>query len=84
MAADQTQDKTEQPTGKKLEDAGGQIGTHSSFHRINREMTEKRWKEELDDAIREIEFNMSDYGYDIGKVDGFINPGNTIHMDDYN
>ena len=72
------------PLGKSLEDLGGEIGTHSSFHRINREMTEKRWKEELDDAIREIEFNMSDYGYDIGEVDGLINPGNTIHMDDYN
>ena len=72
------------PLGKKLEDLGGQIGTHSKFHRIDRQMNERRWKEELDDAIREIEFNMSDYGYDIGKVDCFINPGNTIHMDDYN
>jgi hypothetical protein len=71
------------PLGKKLEESGGTIGTHSKFHRINREMNEKRWKEELDDAIREIEFNMSDYGYDIGKVEDFINPGNTIHMDDY-
>ncbi|MEE9119090.1 MAG: hypothetical protein V3U02_10940, partial [Calditrichia bacterium] len=71
------------PLGKKLEEAGGQIGTHSKFHRIDREMNEERWKEELDEAIREIEFNMSDYGYDIGKVDCFINPGNTIHMDDY-
>jgi hypothetical protein len=72
------------PLGKKLEEAGGQIGTHSKFHRINQEMNEERWKEELDEAIREIEFNMSDYGYDIGKVDGFINPGNTIRMSDYN
>lgn len=71
------------PLGKSLEDLGGQIGTHSKFHHIDREMTDERWKEELDDAIQEIEFNMSDYGYDIGKVDGFINPGNTIHMDDY-
>ncbi|MCB0284666.1 MAG: hypothetical protein KDF60_18935, partial [Calditrichaeota bacterium] len=71
------------PLGKSLEDLGGQIGTHSNFHRINREMNDQRWKEELDDAIREIEFNMADYGYDIGKIDGFINPGNTIHMDDY-
>jgi hypothetical protein len=71
------------PLGKKLEEMGGQIGTHSKFHRINQEMNEARWEEELDEAIREIEFNMSDYGYDIGKVDGFINPGNTIHMTDY-
>ena len=72
------------PLGKKLESFGGQIGTHSKFHNIDQEMNEQRWKEELDDAIREIEFNMADYGYDIGKVDCFINPGNTIHMSDYN
>jgi hypothetical protein len=72
------------PLGKKLESFGGQIGTHSKFHNIDQEMNEQRWKEELDDAIKEIEFNMADYGYDIGKVDCFINPGNTIHMSDYN
>jgi hypothetical protein len=72
------------PLGKKLESVGGQIGTHSKFHNIDTNMNEQRWKEELDDAIHEIEFNMSDYGYDIGKVDCFINPGNTIHMSDYN
>ncbi len=72
------------PLGKKLESVGGQIGTHSKFHNIDTNMNEQRWKEELDDAIHEIEFNMADYGYDIGKVDCFINPGNTIHMSDYN
>ena len=72
------------PLGKKLESVGGQIGTHSKFHNIDTNMNEQRWKEELDDAIYEIEFNMADYGYDIGKVDCFINPGNTIHMSDYN
>ena len=71
------------PLGKKIEEVGGEIATHSKYHRINREMTEERWKEELDDAIREIEFNMSDYDYPIGKIEYFINPGNTIHMDDY-
>ncbi|HEX9251289.1 MAG TPA: hypothetical protein VF870_03555 [Ignavibacteriaceae bacterium] len=72
------------PLGKKLENVGGQIGTHSKFHNIDQNMNEQRWKEELDDAIKEIEFNMMDYGYGIGKVDCFINPGNTIHMSDYN
>lgn len=72
------------PLGKKLESVGGQIATHSKFHNIDTNMNEQRWKEELDDAIHEIEFNMADYGYDIGKVDCFINPGNTIHMSDYN
>ncbi|MCF7805455.1 MAG: hypothetical protein K9N46_08815 [Candidatus Marinimicrobia bacterium] len=71
------------PLGKMIEDVGGEIGTHSKFHRINREMTPERWEVELDEAIEEIEFNMSDYGYDIGDVRFFINPGNTIHMDDY-
>ncbi len=71
------------PLGKKIEDVGGEIGTHSRFHRINREMNEQRWKEELDDAIQEIEFNMSDYDYPVGKVEFFINPGNTIYMNDY-
>jgi hypothetical protein len=72
------------PLGKKLESVGGQIGTHSRFHNIDQNMNEQRWKEELDDAIHEIEFNMADYGYDIGKVNCFINPGNTIYMSDYN
>ena len=71
------------PLGKKIEEVGGEIGTHSRFHRINREMNEQRWKEELDDAIQEIEFNMSDFDYPIGKVEFFINPGNTIYMNDY-
>ncbi|GAB4362969.1 MAG: hypothetical protein Kow0042_00450 [Calditrichia bacterium] len=71
------------PLGQQLEAVGGEIGTHSRFHRIDREMNEQRWKEELDDAIREIEFNTADYGYPVGKVEWFINPGNTIHMDDY-
>jgi hypothetical protein len=63
------------PLGKKLEEFGGQIGTHSKFHRINQEMNDKRWSEELDEAIREIEFNMSDYGYDIGKVEFYMTHG---------
>jgi len=71
------------PLGRMIEDVGGEVATHSKFHHINREMTPERWKVELDEAIEEIEFNMSDYGYEIGDVRFFINPGNTIHMDDY-
>ncbi len=71
------------PLGKKIEDLGGEIGTHSKYHRIDKNMTPERWKEELSGAIREIEFNMSDYDYPIGKVEWFINPGNTIQMKDY-
>jgi uncharacterized membrane protein len=71
------------PLGKKIEDTGGEIGTHSKFHRIDREMTEQRWKEELDDAVQEIEFNTADYDFPVGKVEFFINPGNTIYMENY-
>lgn len=71
------------PYGKKLEEAGGEIGTHSRFHRIDEAMTEERWRDELDGSIREIEFNTADYGYPIGKVECMINPGNTIQMKDY-
>jgi hypothetical protein len=71
------------PLGKKLEDAGGEIATHSRFHRIDADMNETRWRDELDESIREIEFNTADYDYPIGKVESFINPGNTIRMDDY-
>lgn len=69
--------------GKKIEEVGGEIGTHSKFHRINKEMTPARWEEELGGSIQEIEFNMADYDFPIGKVEWFINPGNTIQMKDY-
>jgi len=72
------------PLGKKIEAVGGQIATHSKYHKIDREMNERRWKEELDESIKEIEFGTSDMGYPIGKVEYFINPGNTIPMYDYN
>ncbi len=71
------------PVGKKIENIGGQIGTHSKYHHIDRNMNEKRWSEELDQSKQEIEFYMADFGYPVGDVDHFINPGNTIHMDDY-
>ena len=71
------------PNAKKIEEVGGQIGTHSKYHRIDRKMNEKRWSEELDESKQEIEFYMADFGYPIGNIDFFINPGNTIPMDDY-
>jgi len=69
--------------GKKIEDVGGEIGTHSKYHRINKDMNAERWEEELGGSIQEIEFNMADYDFPIGKVEWFINPGNTIQMKDY-
>lgn len=71
------------PLGKKLEQFGGEIGTHSKFHNIDQKMTPERWAVELDSSVHEIESNMAAQGYPIGDVAWFINPGNTIRMSDY-
>jgi len=71
------------PLGRKIEEVGGRIGTHSKYHRIDANMTPERWVEELDGSIEEIEFNTADYGYPVLGVEYMINPGNTIRMKDY-
>lgn len=71
------------PLGKRLELLGGEIGTHSKFHEIDRKMTEQRWRDELDGSIQEIESNMQAQGYPIRKIRSMINPGDTIPMEDY-
>ena len=71
------------PLGKRLEDLGGEIGTHSKFHKIDREMTPDRWREELDGSVEEIEQNMRAQGYPIRTIQSMINPGDTIPMEDY-
>ena len=71
------------PLGKRLEDLGGEIGTHSKFHKIDRKMTPDRWREELDGSIEEIEENMRAQGYPVRKIQSLINPGDTIPMEDY-
>ena len=71
------------PLGKRLEDLGGEIGTHSKFHKIDREMTPDRWREELDGSVEEIEQNMRAQGFPIRKIQSMINPGDTIPMEDY-
>ena len=71
------------PLGKGLEDLGGEIGTHSKFHEIDRKMTPDRWREELDGSIAEIEENMRAQGVPIRKIQSMINPGDTIPMEDY-
>ena len=71
------------PLGKHLEDLGGEVGTHSKFHEIDRKMTPDRWREELDDSVSEIEQNMRAQGYPIRKIQSMINPGDTIPMEDY-
>jgi hypothetical protein len=65
------------PLAQKLEDFGGQIGTHSKTHRIS---GNKLWEEELTGSIQAIENNIKAQGYDIGKVKFFVNPGNAIQM----
>ncbi len=69
--------------GQQLEDLGGQIGTHSKFHRIHSGMDPQKYREELDGSIEEIETNMTANGAHTGKVDLFINPGDTIMNSDY-
>ncbi len=71
------------PPGKRLEDLGGEIGTHSKFHEIDRKMTPDRWHEELDGSVEEIEQNMRAQGFPIRKIQSMINPGDTIPMEDY-
>ena len=71
------------PLGKRLEDLGGEIGTHSKFHEIDRKMTPDRWHEELDGSVEEIEQNMRAQGFPIRKIQSMINPGDTIPMEDY-
>lgn len=69
--------------GQHLEELGGQIGTHSKFHRISSGMGPEKYKEELDGSIEEIETNMTSQGAHTGKVNLFINPGDTIINSDY-
>jgi hypothetical protein len=69
--------------GQELEDLGGQIGSHSKYHRIESRMGPEKYNEELDGSIEEIESNMASNGAHIGKVDLFINPGDTIVNSDY-
>jgi hypothetical protein len=69
--------------GQQLEDLGGQIGSHSKYHRIESRMGSEKYKQELDGSIQEIESNMASNGAHIGKVDLFINPGDTIINSDY-
>ena len=68
---------------QKLEDLGGQIGSHSKWHRIESRMGPEKYRDELDGSIEEIESNMASHGARIGKVDLFINPGDTIINSDY-
>ena len=69
--------------GQRLEDLGGEIGSHSKYHRIESRMGPEKYKEELDGSIEEIESNMSSNGAHIGEVNLFINPGDTIVNSDY-
>ncbi len=66
------------PLAKRLEELGGQVGTHSKKHRIRNGMPDEQWKAELEDSVAEIESNMARAGAPVGKVEWFINPGDTI------
>ena len=66
------------PLGRRLEEVGGQIGTHSKNHRIRNGMPEEQWKVELDGSVAEIESNLERVGTPLGKIEWLINPGDTI------
>jgi hypothetical protein len=69
--------------GARLEQYGGQIGTHSRYHELDVELTEEIAKRELDGSVKEIEENMNKFGRPIGRVEFFVNPNNTIPMYSY-
>jgi hypothetical protein len=69
--------------GQELENLGGEIGSHSKFHRIESRMGSEKYRQELEGSIEEIESNMTANGGRIGKVELFINPGDTIVNSDY-
>jgi hypothetical protein len=69
--------------GQELENLGGEIGSHSKFHRIESRMGAEKYRQELEGSIEEIESSMTANGARIGKVDLFINPGDTIVNSDY-
>jgi hypothetical protein len=69
--------------GQELENFGGEIGSHSKFHRIESRMGAEKYRQELQGSIEEIESNMTANGARIGKVNLFINPGDTILNSDY-
>ncbi len=68
---------------QRLEDLGGRIGSHSKYHHVASGMGAEKYKEELDGSIQEIEASLRGNGAHIGKVDLFINPGDTIINSDY-
>lgn len=71
------------PLGAMIEALGGEVGTHSRFHRIDDKMTPARWRGELDTAQMEIGGALAEHGHPVGPIDWLINPGNTIRMSDY-
>ncbi|MFH1279197.1 MAG: hypothetical protein ABIK65_12555 [Candidatus Eisenbacteria bacterium] len=71
------------PLAGRLEERGGQIGTHSHHHELEGTITDEIARIELDSAILEIETGVAARGHPIGTVDYFINPNNTIPMVHY-
>ena len=69
--------------GGQLEAVGGQVGTHSRYHKIDRILDEEIAARELDGSVAEIAEAMTEHGQSIGKVDFFINPGNPIPIYNY-
>jgi hypothetical protein len=68
---------------RELEALGGEIGTHSKWHKIVAKMTDAQWRDELEGSIEQIEGGLKQAGFDIGKCDLFINPDSGIPMENY-
>ena len=71
------------PLARQLEALGGEIGSHSKWHKIVPKMTDEQWRDELDGSIEQIEGGLKGAGFDIGKCDLFINPDSGIPMENY-
>jgi hypothetical protein len=74
------------PLAKELEALGGEIGSHSKTHGDyfdTQKISDADWHSELDGSIEAITSNLEKNGAPIGKLDMFINPGNSILMEYY-
>lgn len=71
------------PLVKRLEESGGEIGTHTHTHDIHGVVDEEVAVRELDESIRAIEHRLTEAGYDPDGAPFLINPNGMIPMTAY-
>ncbi len=71
------------PLAKRLEERGGEIGTHTHSHDIYRVLDEEIAFRELDESVRAIDHDLTAAGYDAEGVPFLINPNGMIPMTAY-